>query len=65
MPQFTVAVESSVSNIYQKTFNAGSMDEAVRMAEAEPWEGDQAKGWERIDGNTFAEVREDLCKEEQ
>lgn len=63
MPKFKIVVEVTSSNLLSKEFEAKDMTDAKRQAEAEPWEGEQASGWEDFDSNASAEIREDQCEE--
>ena len=70
MPKFKIVVEDTVTKLYQKEFEASSLDEARMLAEQEEWNRLQpdnrkvaAEGWTEIDGYSNAEIREDLTME--
>lgn len=62
MPKFQIVVEVGETRILSKEFEADTLDDAMDMADEESWEGSSASGWDQIDGNTLAEIREELCK---
>lgn len=64
MGLYRIIVETTIPEMVSKVIEAGSLRQAIKVAEGESWIPNGHDGWEEFDQpRSRCGVREDLCEE--